>query len=359
MLSFLAGCTTAPAFDFPEEQAPTFVARIPVDGEAWKVAEARRPGGAILGALSGFLSTGAASEAVIGAGGGAAVSPSEARISGLRQKSRSPEEYNALLNNEIDEEIALWQKLGEIRPAYDPEGYRYITLLLYRKDASTRGEGVLRRIIESSIIETGEPTSGHRRGFVLFETPFKKTFAACIGLERRTRDTSADKEALLEESDLLLYEMAGPAESPHTWTQFAIRSICYDFGEAERMMSAAGLTGAGPYLLTFDGSYLDRMTMGQVPVLEHATACPRYVSGEGYAEVMAVRFPRDPELDATLVDILVKTLHEKNCHTPWLTTLRFQILDTLVRGSRVTRELAQGIVDIVGMAHAASQTDSE
>lgn len=345
--------------------APTgsVVAPITVEGQSsTKRMYGSAIGAAMAGAVVGLVATGDVSSFVTGAAvggvaGAGSVStlhfggPERASIDMLRRQAQSPAQFHQLLQQEIDKEVALLENLGELRPVYDPDGYRYVILLLYRQDAKERGEAIVEAIVRSSMIETNGQVRDRRRGFVLFEAPYQKTVADCIKLAKSDQDPVADERNLVRARELLA-RMAGNAESLET--QLAIRRTCYNFGEAQRLMLAAGLPGAGPYLLTFDGSYTDQDNAKLAPSIAQATACPRYISNVGRYEAMSVQFRRDPELDAAVVETLLETLKEKDCQSRWLTSVRLELLDAMVRGSRVSRELAQGMFGMVSLARVAA-----
>jgi hypothetical protein len=137
-------------------------------------------------------------------------------------------------------EIELLQQ-RELLFFYNPDGYRCVTLLLYGQDAKARGEDILKEVIKFSLIESDRRSMDHLRGFILFETPFKKTFAACIGHKQSDADPGLNEQEILRANAL---ETAARADSPEA--QFVIRSTCYDFEEAQRLMSIAGVAGHRP-----------------------------------------------------------------------------------------------------------------
>jgi hypothetical protein len=117
----------------------------------------------------------------------------QSRIAAIKEKASSPAEDHELLKREIDNEIEQLQALGELMPIYDPDGYRYVTLLLYQQDVRERGEAILDFIIRSSLIEHDEQPTDQRSGFILFETPFKKTVVDCIGLAKSEDDSDINE----------------------------------------------------------------------------------------------------------------------------------------------------------------------
>ena len=174
VLSWVGGCASNSVKSRCGTPSQSVVPPMAREGKAWKVLEERYTAH-VAGLLVG-AGIGAAAGALVGAGAGAGYGEAStaARISALRQKAGSPIEFHNLLKKEVHDEIGLLDDLGELRPVYDPDGYRYVTLLLYQEDVRQRGEAILSIIIKSSIIERDQQPSDRRRGFVLFETPFKR-----------------------------------------------------------------------------------------------------------------------------------------------------------------------------------------
>jgi hypothetical protein len=87
------------------------------------------------------------------------------------------------------------------------------------------------------------------------------------------------------------------------------------------------------------------------PFFKLATACPRSDTGSGYIEVMLGRFDRDPPTR--------RCIGACPAREPLLDRVRIEIVDTFVRTRRVTRQLAEGMVELIGIVPSSAATGSE
>jgi hypothetical protein len=102
----------------------------------------------------------------------------------------------------------------------------------------------------------------------------------------------------------------------------------------------------------FDGKATGLNDLKQITGIVATPSCPRPPVG-AHIEALIVKFRRDVELDAAILDAVLDTLASTDCQTPWLSLVRLEILDTFVRGSRITKELASEMIQLIGVARAS------
>jgi hypothetical protein len=250
------------------------------------------------------------------------------------------------LANEIEFEKTLLKKLGGPEALAEPKGYRYIGVLLYKKIKRDRGEEILKTLVQmSSSVAQSSPTNAVSNS-LLIETPLHETYEDCFSLPRPT-DESA--EQTLAEIRVTLGRMAATHGEP---ASVITRTTCYDFDAVEKIFSNIGISGTGPILVVFDGKATGLNDLKQITGIVATPSCPRPPVG-AHIEALIVKFRRDVELDAAILDAVLDTLASTDCQTPWLSLVRLEILDTFVRGSRITKELASEMIQLIGVARAS------